>query len=360
MKFKPPKCLVAEVLRKHGLSKPKLLRYPGRGDAFNRLSYQIVRGSYGIVREESFGEELLPGKPVGGCEGVKLLALMGSEKPDSAVIRGKGEIDFSHIELRYPSFAVDLSLFDTLLPKERKSLFVQLEIAFGVVKDYFIPENFGVLNPTREAENVLRDFFSPAPPFKKFNPEEFDEVIVLDPHGEKEFSHEEVNDRTLIVIGGIVDSSERLKGATLEILKDAKHRRISYKGIVEIVPDRINEILKIVSQYLTEEKSLEEVVKENLTRDSKLRWLRKELEKRIKRVSNGRETVKAIPRSLFEEWKEEFGLNEFLIRKAAKHVGGFAVVKDTLFDKVSGKTYRRGKEVLIVKELKNGVIERYP
>ncbi len=360
MKFKPLKCIVADTLKKHGVYKPKLLRYPGRGDVFNRLSYHIVKGNYGIVREKTFGEELLPGKPVGGCEGVKLLALMGDEKPDSAVVKGRGEIDFSNIKPKYPTFAVDLSLFNILLPRERKSLLVQLEITYGIVKDFFTPENFQILNPTEEAKKALREFFSPVPPFEEIKSGKFEEVIILDPHGDKEFTHEEINSETLIVLGGIVDNSKRLEGATQKILKEAKHRKISYKGSVEIVPDRINEIVKIVLQYLTGNKSLEEVVKQNLTRDSKLRWLRKELEKGIKRISDGRVKIKAIPESQIIRWKEEIGLNEFLIRKAAKHVGGFVVVKDSLFDKVLGKTYNRGKEVLTVKELGDGIIEEYP
>ena len=56
MKFKKPKCLVAERLKEEGLSRPKLLFYPGRGDVFNRVAYKLLKGELGILREEEFKE----------------------------------------------------------------------------------------------------------------------------------------------------------------------------------------------------------------------------------------------------------------------------------------------------------------
>ena len=362
MKFKSPKCLVAERLKEEGLKRPKLLFYPGRGDVFNRVAYKLVKGELGVLREEEFGESILPGKVVGECGQVELLALRGSVKPDSAVVKARGSVDFSGLNLNYPTFAVDMSFFGNLLPSERKSLMVQLEIAYGVVKDYLTPENFVITSVSDEVSGVLEEFFSPSVPFKlyRFLPD-VENVIVLDPFGDEEFTHEEVTPDTLIVVGGIVDSSERMMGATAEILPKVKHRRITYKGSRDIVPDRINEIIKIVCQYLTEDITLEEAVRRNVTRDSRLRFIRRELQKNLVRFMVSGELLRGIPEELYLKWKEEFGITDFFFRKGAKHVGGFIVFKPSIFDRVVGETMRRKRRVYVLEELKDeDVVAVYP
>ncbi|TCK05343.1 tRNA (guanine-N1)-methyltransferase [Phorcysia thermohydrogeniphila] len=362
MKFKRPKCLVAERLKEEGLKRPKLLFYPGRGDVFNRIAYKLVKGELGILKEEEFGESILPGKVVGECDGVELLALRGDVKPDSAVVKARGSVDFSGISFNYPTFAVDMSLFDKLLPSERKSLMVQLEIAYGVIKDYLTPENFIVTSAGDEAIKILEEFFYPSVPFQLYSSlPKVENVIVLDPFGDEEFTHEEVTPDTLIVVGGIVDSSERMKGATLQILPNVKHRRITYKGSREIVPDRINEIVKIVCQYLTEDITLEEAVRRNITRDARLRFVRKELQKNLVRFLVNGELLRGIPEELYLKWKEEFELSDFFFRKGAKHVGGFIVFRPSVFDRVIGETKRRKKRVFVLGELKDeDIVAVYP
>ncbi len=360
MKFKRPKELVAERLKEVGFLRPKLLFKPGRGDFFNRLSYWLVKGKFGVVSEREFGQELLPGKAVDEVKGVKLLAFKGEEKPDSAVVKHGGSVDFSQIEFNYPDFAVDLSLFDSLRERERKSLAVQLEISYGVVKDYFTQDNFYLISPSLEPVNFLKSAFKPFP-FKllsSFSP--YSKVIVLDPQGEEEFSHEEVDENTLIVLGGIVDSSERLKGATKKLFPSFLHRRITYKGIVEVVPDRINEIIEITCRYLTSSLELYQSVRESLTRDSKLRFLRKLLEKESVRFSVNGELLRGIPQEVYEKWKEELSLSDFFFRKGAKHVSGFFVFKPSIFDRVVGETKKRGKRVFLLKELKDeDIVAKY-
>ena len=361
MKFKKPCQLIAERLKEESIFRPKFLLFPGRGNFLNRAAWEIVRGRFGVIKAENFGEEIKPGKVLSEIEGVKFLGLKGKEEADAVIVKGRGEIDLSDLKFRYPTVGVDFSLFEKLLPSEKKSLAVQIEIAFGTVKDYFTPENFVVTSLNEEGKSFLQEFFKPKVPFKTADIESFENVIVLDPNAEKEFTHEEVNENTLILIGGIVDSSERLKGSTAEILPEVKHRKITYKGKVEIVPDRINEITKIVCQYLTEDKSLEEVVKENLTRDSKLRWLRKTLQKEVIRFYNGTTLLRGIPEEKWKKWQEEFGMSDFLFRKAAGHVGGFFVFRNSLFDKVKGKTKKRGKEVFVIEEISDeDVVKVYP
>jgi tRNA (adenine9-N1/guanine9-N1)-methyltransferase len=364
MKFKRPKVLVAERLKEVGITRPKLLFKPGRGDFFNRLSYYLVKGSYGVIPEGEFGQELLPGKPIDSVSGVELLAFRGELKPDAAVVKRKGSVDFSGIEFNYPDFAVELSLFSRLRGKERKSLAVQLEITYGTVKDYFTKDNFFLLSAGDEALGFLRGIFKPFP-FRLLSYRElslYDTVIVLDPNADLEFDHSEVTPNTLLVVGGIVDSSQRLRGATAELLPQFKHRKITYRGLLDVVPDRINEIVKIVCDYLTEPRlELSDAVKMNLTRDSKLRFVRGLLQRESVRFLVNGELLRGIPLESYLKWKEELSLGDFFFRKGAKHVSGFFVFRPTIFDRVIGETVKRGKRVFILKELKDeDVYKVYP
>ncbi|RKQ63400.1 tRNA (adenine9-N1/guanine9-N1)-methyltransferase [Thermovibrio guaymasensis] len=361
MKFLTAKKVVAKRLYEYGLRRPKLLFKPGRGDFFNRLAYGLVRGKFGVIPKSLFNEDILPGKVIDKVEGVELLAFRGDEEADAVVVKRKGTVDFSDITFNYPDFAVDLSLFKELTERERKSLAVQIEITYGTVKDYFTPENFYLTSAPDEALSFLKGIFKPFP-FRLLDSfEEYERVIVLDPNAEEEFTHTEVTPNTLIVVGGIVDSSERLKGSTSKIMPDFLHRKITYKGIVSVVPDRINEIVKIVCDYLTSDLSLYEAVKRNLTRDSKLRFLRKLLqEESVRFLFNGR-LLRGIPEETYLKWKEELSLTDFFFRKAAKHVSGFFVFRSSIFDRVIGETKKRGKRVYILKELKDeDVVVQYP
>ncbi len=363
MKFKRPKEIVAERLSVLGVKRPKLLFKPGRGDFFNRLAYGLVKGSYGVILQEEFEEKILPGKVLDEVGEVKLLAFRGGEEADAAVVKRKGTVDFSDITFNYPDFAVELSLFNELRERERKSLAVQIEITYGTIKDYFTPENFYILSASDEALFFLKGIFKPFP-FQLLEPEglkRYDRVIVLDPNAEEEFTHEEVTPNTLIVVGGIVDSSERLKGSTARVLPQFLHRRITYKGIVSVVPDRINEIVKIVCDYLTSNLSLYEAVKRNLTRDSKLRFLRELLQKESRRFLVGGALLRGIPEEVYRRWKEELSLTDFFFRKGAKHVSGFFVYRPSVFDRVIGETEKRKKKVYVLKELRDeDVVAKYP
>jgi len=361
MRFKRAKELLSEKLLKEGIRRPKLLFKPGRGDFFNRLAYGLVKGQFGLIPAEEFDEEILPGRAIDRVGEVSLLAFRGQERADAAVVKRKGTVDFSGLTFNYPDFAVELSLFSQLRERERKSLAVQLEITYGTVRDYFTPENFYLLSAGEEALNFLKNIFRPFPFQLLSGVEGYDRVIVLDPNAEREFTHEEVTPNTLIVVGGIVDSSERMKGSTAKILPQFLHRKITYKGVVSVVPDRINEIVKIVCDYLTSESSLHEAVRRNLTRDSRLRFLRELLQRESRRFLVGRELLRGIPQEVFDCWRQELSLSDFLFRKAAKHVSGFFVYRSSIFDRVVGETVKRGKRIFVLKELKDeDIVAKYP
>lgn len=364
MKFEKPIEILSKELIDRGIKKPKLLLFPGRGEFLNRVAYKVFKGEYSVIPKEKFKEEIKPAKVLREVNGVKYLGLRGSEEADGVIVKGKSKerIDFGEVELKYPTVGVDFSFFNQLMDSEKKSLMVQIEIAYGIVKDYFTPESFVITSLNEESRKFLNSFFHPRFPFKEEKVENYEKVIVLDPSAEKEFIHEEVDEKTLILLGGIVDNGERLKGSTAKLHPHLLHRSIKYKGEASIVPDRINEIVKITCQYLTDKtKTLEETVRENLTRDSKLRWLRKKLQTSIVRFTDGKNSFKGIPEELYKKWKEEFDISEFILRKGAGHVGGFYVFKTSIFGKVIGEIVKRSRKFFAVKgDYHEDIIAKYP
>ena len=351
MRFKTLKCLVAQRLKQLGIFRLMLPCNPGRGDPFNRLSWKLVKGELFVADTAEAKQEHRRGRVIGECPPVKLLAYRGTVKPDAVVSRTPASVRLDDVRYSYPEFLVDMSLFSRLTLREKRSLVVQLGMAYGVVKDYFTPECFAVSCADSGVKEFLNLYFSPSPPFRCLAGPPEGKVVVLDPSGEEEFSHEEVDENTTIVVGGVVDTGGRLKGVTAELFPDAVHRRISFHGEVDIVPDRINQIIRIVCEYLTSERSLNEVVAQFLTRDSKLRWLRGKLQKTMVRFLLDRTLIRGVPEDTVREWMETYQISDFLLRKASRHVGGFMVFRPSIFSRVKGETRRRGMRVLILSEL---------
>ena len=343
MKFTRPRKILAEKLLELGIEKPRLAFNPPSGDILNRIAYGISKKLLCVEK----GEDFKSGKVVDTEGSLRLLAFTGNEKPDALISRRGKPLN---LELpKYPKIAVDFTLSGLLENHELKSLFVQTSMAFSVVRNFFTPENFVLIGNNQVSNEFLKKYSIKTAILENVEP---DSVIVLDPQGEKEFSHEEVSHDTVIVIGGIVDKSQRLEGITAKIFPDSRHRKITLNGETEIVPDRINEIAKIVCEYLTSESTLEEVVVKNLTRDSKLRWLRSALQRNLIRIICGNRKLRVIPLSLWNEWKEKYGLNEFLLKKSSGHVGGICVVKDSLLEKVKGKVKKGKREFLLVENIR--------
>ncbi len=364
MVFKRAKEIFAERLKRAGIKNVKYLRKPGRGDLFNRLAYLVATGRFKVVGKEEFGE-ILPGRVFDSVDGVNLLFSSGNLEADAAVV--KSTFDFEGIRLidkddfRYPDIAVDMRFFPSLIDKEKKSLINQLEITFGIVKDYFTPENFYVIDEKGFSVSSLKSFFTPAVPFKICSEPLKKKIIVLDPNADETLTRDDVDENTVLVFGGIVDHGERLKGATAEIYRGAVHRKIAYKGSILPVSDRINELTKLLCDFLTCEDSLEEVVRRNLTRQAKLRIARELVAERLIRIKDINGVHKCLLLSFYSQLAEEFSLKDFHFRKASKHVNGFTVVKDEILDKIIKEETVKNRKIFQIEGLIDEyVVKKYP
>ncbi len=314
MQFKKAKEILAEKLKEYNIQTVKHLRKPSKGDFINRLAYQIATGKLKVVKKRNFGKTT-PGKLIEEFNSVKLLMGKGSESPDAVIVKETSYIVekvLSPQELKFPHIAIDMSFFNLLKGREISRLLNQIELTYGTVKDYFTPENFFILDKEMKSLSALESFFHPEIPFniKTEIPENL-EIIVLDPHGAKTLEKGEIDADTVLVLGGIVDHGERLTGATREILKNVPHRKITYKGEITAVSDRINELAKILCDFLTLPIIIDEAVKRNLTRQGKLKIVKEKLQKNTLKVNTEKGKERILPLSIYLSLKKEFNLADF-------------------------------------------------
>ncbi|WP_456397043.1 tRNA (guanine-N1)-methyltransferase [Desulfurobacterium sp.] len=364
MIFKRAKEIFAERLKRSGIRNVKYLRKPGRGDLFNRLAYLVATQRFKVVKKEEFGK-ILPGRTFDSVGGVSLLFSAGNIEADAVIVRSTS--DFKGISLidkddfHYPDIAVDMRFFLSLIDKEKKSLLNQIEITFGIVKDYFTPENFYIIDEKGFSVPFVRGFFTPDIPFKIYPKPIKKRIIVLDPDADKTLTRDDVDENTVLIFGGIVDHGERLKGATAEIYRGAVHRRIAYRGSILPVSDRINELTKLLCDFLTCGDSLEEVIKRNLTRQAKLKIVRESVTANLSRIKDINGIHKCLLLSFYNRLAEEFSLKDFHFRKASKHVNGFTVVKDEILDKIIKEEAVKGRKILRIEGLIDGyIVKKYP
>lgn len=216
----------------------------------------------------------------------------------------------------YPLFIIDLMHWEKHTLKEKRKVALQVAQSYGVIRDYlwgdllnvtWVKEEFKKLAGGFPIERVNIHEVSTADFLKK---EGMDEVILLDPRAEKDLSKEDFNVRAFI-IGGIVDMGGTKKGTTAQIGKileetgiKVRYRKITLRGDIFGVPDRINHILEIILKMLVEDKSMEEAILD-VQAPVQAKWrLRKELPKRTVRFLIDGKKFLVVEKELYKELSE--------------------------------------------------------
>ncbi len=215
----------------------------------------------------------------------------------------------------YPYFIIDLMHWERHSHKEKVKVALQCAQSYGVMRNYLWGERL-VITWVNEEFKALANF-----PLDKITTyggstaeflkeKDINEVVLLDPRAEKELSREDLGAEAFI-IGGIVDTGGEKKGTTAKIgesLQSAgikvKRRKITLRGDIIGVPDRINMILEIMLKILVEGKPSERAILE-VQAPLQARWrLRKELPKRkIRFMINGKKFL-VVEMELFDEYSE--------------------------------------------------------
>jgi len=157
----------------------------------------------------------------------------------------------------WPKIVIDLSFWDRHTPKEKKKLCLQITQAYGLVKNRFTGRELVVTNV---GEEFKRLFYGPlkkltiyrGPTWEYLKKEGIERIVLLDPWAERDLSEKDLREKAF-VIGGIVDMGGSKRKTTPKIgealeVNDIQvlRRRISLRGNVVGVPDRINRIVGII------------------------------------------------------------------------------------------------------------------
>jgi len=296
-----------ELLKREGVDKVGSLHRCGWDDPFQGMAISILEGKGAIIKvdEPTRMAWTLDGEVTGSAN----FAYSRGDLDDALI--GKKEIMEELSKYDHPYFIIDLMYWDEHTPKEKRKLALQLSQSYGLIRNYLWGGKLVLTWLNKEAEKhmhfPLENITSSNTPTHQFLAEKgINETVLLDPWARKDMKVDDLESKAFI-IGGIVDKTGDKKGATPrmgEKLREngirVKRRRISLRGDVIGVPDRINLILEILLRMIFEGKEMEEAVLE-VQPYKDARWrLRKELPKNKIKL----EGLPVVEKELFYEYSK--------------------------------------------------------
>ena len=307
--------IFAELLREKGIDRIGILskRYRKSKNKLQDVALDVLEGKGAIVEvDESTAIAWdLSGKRTDGSKYAYAPSCMAK----------KFKVVVSPEELRaklpedYPYFIIDLMHWNKHTEKEKNKVALQVAQSYGVLKDYLWSELLVLTWVNEEFKKKARFPLERVTAYEGstagfLKEKGIDEVVLLDPRAEEVLSERDFDVRAFI-IGGIVDTGGTKKGTTAKIGETlenegikVRRRKITLRGDIIGVPDRINHILKILLEMLVEGKSMEEAI---LTVQSPLhaRWrLRKELPRHKRRYLIDGKKYLVVEKELFDEYSK--------------------------------------------------------
>ncbi|WP_456483643.1 hypothetical protein [Methanopyrus kandleri] len=187
-----------------------------------------------------------------------------------------------------PHFVVDYRFWGEHSDFGRTNLIRQTAVTASTLRLYLSDRHMSLVNVTPEAEERFLKAF---PSFEGGLYEDWedliaelsvDRIILLDPNAEEELDENEIREDTVFVLGGIVD--ENMRGWTAKLAPgipcDVERRRITLKGSIIGVPDRINALVEALSRVIVEGEPLERAI----LRVQSPRFARRRLSRELRRL----------------------------------------------------------------------------
>ncbi|WP_457614156.1 hypothetical protein [Methanopyrus sp.] len=188
----------------------------------------------------------------------------------------------------FPHFVVDYRFWDEHSDFGRTNLIRQTAVTASTLRLYLSDRHMSLVNVTPEVEERFLKAF---PSFEGGLCGDWedliaelgvDRVFLLDPNAEEELKENEIREDTVFVLGGIVD--ENMRGWTAKLASDipcdVERRRITLKGSIVGVPDRINALVEALSRVIVEGEVLERAI----LRVQSPRFARRRLSRELRRI----------------------------------------------------------------------------
>ncbi|RLG88685.1 MAG: hypothetical protein DRO15_02275 [Thermoprotei archaeon] len=239
--------------------------------------------------------------------GIQILGFRGNDYSDSVVIKKKqitptllskcickeALIQLAPIS---PIFIIDMSLWNLHYDDEKRELIEQLLITLNVVRQYLWDRCLIITNPCPEflsmfskATKGMRIQINIQNTSTKRLLEDLDLVekaVVLDPYANEDLTDDEVIKFKVFIIGGILDKGNRMPRATTKLYYSEQlneleipRKRITLRGAIVGVPERINRIVQILLKNIIEGYSLEKAIVTSMTKSDKIMRILYEIQK---------------------------------------------------------------------------------
>ena len=244
-----------------------ILRYGG----VNEVAVQVALGNLKLCRGEAYGELAYMAKP-------PIVTLRGPVKANCIVSKRCGEaLEFSINIPRKPLIVIDVSMWSMHTRSELNSLISQIIESIREVRRYLWD---GALALTGVDEGFMGIFKralggmkTAVGIFKSIRDVALGNAVVLDPYGDVEADEPLIRGAGAFIIGGIVDSEVAKPRATAELASrlglNLPRVRLTFKGSLTGVPDRINKIVSIILMVRFSGYSLEDAILANQSRADK-------------------------------------------------------------------------------------------
>ncbi|USS41671.1 tRNA (guanine-N2)-dimethyltransferase [Thermococcus aggregans] len=309
-----------ELLKEKGIDKIGSLsrRIPKRDSSrpLQEIAIAVLEGKGVIVKvnEPTTIAWDLEGKPTKGALFAYLPLNSSHLDKFEVVIEGK-DLKEKLSQYRFPYFIIDLMHWEKHTEKEKRKVALQASQSYGVIRDYLWGDRLAVTWVNEEFKKLSNFPLEKVTAYEGstwefLKKEGIEEVVLLDPWAGEDLNEEDFSAGAFI-IGGIVDTGGTKKKTTPKIGEELEkrgikvlRRKISLRGDIIGVPDRINLILEIVLKMILEGKPMDDAVLE-VQSPLHAKWrLRKELPKHKKRfLINGKKFL-VVEKELFDEYSK--------------------------------------------------------
>ncbi len=278
---------------------------------FQYLAVEMLVEEYSIL--ESTGLSSVVWEESYRGRRLRILSGKGGEEYDSEVRReASGVIEWRDLEALlpdppFPLITIDLGLWRLHSEDEIAKLRIQIAMSLAVVRSFLWDRHLAVTSVPAEAKDALEELMgrnkallTSARPNELLWSVGAEDVVILRPDAPEELRPPDVMRAQAFLIGGIVDLTPRrgLSRILDRMVPWGKPRRITLRGSVIGVPDRLNRVAEIILRArLQYGGDVERAIVDSMSKRDVMRRLFVE----IMRASEARAGRRVVDASLYEE-----------------------------------------------------------
>ncbi len=238
---------------------------------------------------------------------------------------------------KYPMFIIDLSFWHEHTEGEKKELVEQILMSLKIVRSFLWDECLVITSSNSEFEYLLSKFArnlihkmiitkdNVSTYLKKLMIKEKIVPVVLDPEAIQDLTIQDLNLYNIYILGGIVDKERVDKYGTYRLYNTLKlyelnipRSKISLKGSVIGVPDRINRIIEIIllAKYVLN--NLEKAILTVQSRRDKYLRVIYEIQKYARKVKSNDKVIHIVNKAFLNYLVKTYNIDDKMLSRISK------------------------------------------